>query len=212
MAKKTDKPQGQSDSYTHEYEAVQRPEVGVQAEFSGVREPKKYRYDSSLAPELCWDENAEREFAEWLLNLIAEAAEKGEANIFSTSQQWVGTDESFNSIGQCAARLKSLTQPFLNWTGKAERQQISVPTIPLFIHERHSTQAILKTLESYKASGTTMDLFGDPDLDIADKLDAYEHTGPWNNRLILGDSLQVMNSLLEYEGLGGQVKTRRIQP
>lgn len=212
MAKKTDKPQGQSDSYTHEYEAVQRPEVGVQAEFSGVREPKKYRYDSSLAPELCWDENAEREFAEWLLNLIAEAAEKGEANIFSTSQQWVGTDESFNSIGQCAARLKSLTQPFLNWTGKAERQQISVPTIPLFIHERHSTQAILKTLESYKASGTTMDLFGDPDLDIADKLDAYEHTGPWNNRLILGDSLQVMNSLLEYEGLGGQVKTIFIDP
>ena len=35
------------------------------------------------------------------------------------------------------------------------------------------------------------------DLDIADKLHAYEHKGPWTNRLILGDSLQVMNSLLE---------------
>ena len=35
---------------------------------------------------------------------------------------------------------------------------------------------------------------------------AYEHLNGWQNRLILGDSLQVMNSLLEYEGLGGQVQ------
>ncbi|MBB1492825.1 site-specific DNA-methyltransferase [Paracoccus sp. MC1854] len=57
-----------------------------------------------------------------------------------------------------------------------------------------------------------MDLFGDLDLDIADRLDAYEHKGPWTNRLILGDSLQVMNSLLEYEGLGGQVQTVYFDP
>ncbi|MCF6356151.1 MAG: site-specific DNA-methyltransferase, partial [Candidatus Polarisedimenticolaceae bacterium] len=164
------------------------------------------------APELCWNENAERWITDWLLNLIAEAADKGEQTVFAQSKQWQGTDEVFASIAECVARLKSLTQPFLNWTGKAERRQIAVPTIPLFIHERHSTQAILETLESYKAAGTTLDLFGDPDLDITDKLDAYEHKGPWTNRMVLGDSLQVMNSLLEYEGLGGQVQMIYMDP
>ncbi len=57
-----------------------------------------------------------------------------------------------------------------------------------------------------------MDLFGDAELDVADKLDAYEHKGPWTNRLILGDSLQVMNSLLEYEGMAGQVQMLYFDP
>lgn len=210
--KKPNTPPQQANTYTHSQEAVQRPDVGIQPEFTERKGAKKYRYDSSLAPELCWDENAEREMAEWLLNLIAEAAEKGEQAIFSEPQRWQGTDETFASIAECVARLRSLTQPFLNWTGKAERREIAVPTIPLFVHERHSTQAILETLDSYKAAGTNLDLFGDPQLDIADKLDAYEHKGPWTNRMVLGDSLQVMNSLLEYEGLGGQVQMIYMDP
>src|SRR5690606_32736042 len=188
------------------------PDVGVEAQFSHRKPPKTYRYDSSLAPELAWDENGERPFAEWLLNLVAEAAEKGEAKVFAEPQVWQGTEERFTSLSQCAARLRSLTKPFLNWAGKAERQQINVPTLPLFVHERHSTQAILETLKSHKARGQTLDLFGDLDLDIADRLDAYEHKGPWTNRLILGDSLQVMNSLLEYEGMGGQVQMIYFDP
>ncbi|WP_353429169.1 site-specific DNA-methyltransferase [Paracoccus denitrificans] len=195
-----------SAAYAHADEAVLRPDVGVEAQFSHRKPPKTYRYDSSLAPELAWDENGERPFAEWLLNLVAEAAEKGEATVFAEPQVWQGTEERFTSLSQCAARLRSLTKPFLNWAGKAERQQITVPTLPLFVHERHSTQAILETLKSHKARGQTLDLFGDLDLDIADRLDAYEHRGPWTNRLILGDSLQVMNSLTEYEGMGGQVQ------
>ena len=144
--------------------------------------------------------------------MIAEAAEKGESKVFAEPQVWQGTEERFTSLSQCAARLRSLTKPFLDWSGKAERQQVSVPTLPLFVHERHSTQAILETLQSHKARGTTLDLFGDIDLDIADKLDAYEHKGPWTNRLVLGDSLQVMNSLLEYEGMGGQVQMLYFDP
>jgi adenine-specific DNA-methyltransferase len=50
---------------------MQRPDTGVEAQFPNKKAPKTYRYDSSLAPELCWDENAERPFAEWLLNLVA---------------------------------------------------------------------------------------------------------------------------------------------
>ncbi|PTM75817.1 site-specific DNA-methyltransferase [Cereibacter johrii] len=201
-----------SGAYAHADQAVLRPDVGVEAQFSHRKPPKTYRYDSSLAPELAWDENGERPFAEWLLNLVADAAEKGEATVFAQPQVWKGTEERFTSLSQCAARLRSLTKPFLNWAGKAERQQISVPTLPLFVHERHSTSAILETLKSHKARGQTLDLFGDLDLDIADRLDAYEHKGPWTNRLILGDSLQVMNSLLVYEGLGGQVQMIYFDP
>ncbi|ARO88768.1 site-specific DNA-methyltransferase [Nitrosospira lacus] len=201
-----------SSAYKHSQQSVQRPDVGVEAQFQNKKVPKTYRYDSSLAPELCWDENAERSFAEWLLNLVAEVAEQGEGVVFAQPQMWEGTREKFASLSQCAARLRSLTKPFLNWAGKAERQQISVPTLPLFVHERHSTQAILETLKAHKATGTNLDLFGDAELDIADKLDAYQHTGPWTNRLVLGDSLQVMNSLLEYEGMGGQVQMIYFDP
>ncbi|MBN8997717.1 MAG: site-specific DNA-methyltransferase [Rhizobiales bacterium] len=198
--------------YKHNQESVQRPDVGVEAQFSNKKAPKTYRYDSSLAPELSWDESADRAFAEWLLGLIAEAAEKGEDTVFSVPQIWKGTEERFTSLTQCVSRLRSLTKPFLEWTGKAERQQVTVPTLPLFVHERHSTQAILETLKSHKALGTNLDLFGDTNLDVADKLDAYQHKGPWTNRLILGDSLQVMNSLLEYEGMGGQVQMIYFDP
>lgn len=198
--------------YKHGKEAVQRPDVGVEAQFSNKKQPKTYRHDSSLAPELVWDESGERDFAEWLLNLIAAATERGDGKQFSKSETWAGTGETFTSVAQCVSRLQSLTKPFLNWTGKAERQQVTVPTLPLFVHERHSTQAILDTLKAHKARGTNLDLFGDLDLDVADKLDAYQHKGPWTNRLILGDSLQVMNSLLEYEGMGGQVQMIYFDP
>jgi len=203
---------GQYGSYQHRNEAVLRPDVGIQDQFTKTRGPKRYRYDSSIAPELVWDESSEREFAEWLLELVARAAEEGDEDVFAKDQIWKGTGERFRSSRKCAARLNSLTQPFLNWAGKAERHQITVPTVPLFVHERHSTRAILEKLRSYRAIGQNLDLFGDPQMDIADKLDAYEHTGPWTNRMILGDSLQVMNSLLEYEGLGGQVQMIYIDP
>jgi adenine-specific DNA-methyltransferase len=202
----------ESSAYKHLQETVQRPDVGVEAQFPNKKAPKTYRYDSSLAPELCWDESGERPFAEWLLNLVTEAAEQGESVVFAKPQTWEGTQEQFTTLSQCAARLKSLTKPFLNWAGKAERQQISVPTLPLFVHERHSTHAILETLQSHRGAETQTNLFGDPQLDIADKLDAYQHKGPWTNRLVLGDSLQVMNSLLDYEGLGGQVQMIYFDP
>src|ERR1700723_733880 len=95
-------------NYKHPVEAVQRPDVGVEAQFPHKKAPQIYRYDSSLSPELCWDESADRAFAEWLLNLVAEAAEKGEGAVFPKPQVWQGTKERFSSIPQCTARLRSL--------------------------------------------------------------------------------------------------------
>ncbi len=70
-------PENEASAYQHEAEAVQRPDAGIEAQFSHHKPPKSYRYDSSLAPELSWDENADRSFAEWLINLAVEAASKG---------------------------------------------------------------------------------------------------------------------------------------
>ncbi|MBU1665654.1 MAG: site-specific DNA-methyltransferase [Gammaproteobacteria bacterium] len=200
-------------TYQHDAKAVQRPDVGLQQEFlKEKRPPKPYRYDSSLDPALAWDENPGREQAEWLLGLIERCAQEGEQQAFAEEQVSADGRMRVGSLQACVTMLKNLSQPFLNWSGKAERAEIKVPTLPLFVHERHSTKAIIDGLQSHKAKGTTLDLFGDPQLDLTDKLRAYEHKGPWVNRMILGDSLVVINSLLEYEGLGGQVQMIYMDP
>lgn len=202
----------QAADYQHGQQATQRPDVGVQDQFTARKPPKRYRYDSSLDPALSWDENRDRELAEWLIGLVQRCAVEGEAAVFAQPQAWAGGGVQVQSLKAAANLLQALSKPFLNWAGKAERHQIDVPTVPLFVHERHSTKAILDGIRHRKARGTTLDLFGDEQLDVTDKLDAYEHKGPWRNRMVLGDSLQVMNSLLEFEGLGGQVQMIYMDP
>ena len=114
-------------------------------------------------------------------------------------------------------RLIALGKPFLNWAGKAERLSFDVPTLPLFVHERLSTKAIIKTLTGHKKAkeiqGSFFDLFADPQHSITDQiLKAYEYQDPWVNRMVLGDALVVMNSLLHYESLGGQVQMIYMDP
>jgi len=198
--------------YQHVQQAVQRPDVGVQDQFTAKKPNRLYCYDSSLDPAMSWDENRERELGEWLISLVGRCAVEGEATVFAAPQVWRGGGVQVQSLKAAADLLQSLSEPFLNWAGKAERHQLSVPTTPLFVHERHSTKAILDGIKHRKAKGTNLDLFGDPQLDVTDRLDAYEHKGPWQNRMVLGDSLQVMNSMLEFEGLGGQVQMVYIDP
>ncbi len=111
----------------------------------------------------------------------------------------------------------ALGDPFLNWAGKAERLSFDVPTLPLFVHERLSTKAIIETLTGHRrvkeAQRALFDLYGDPEHSVTDQvLKAYEHRDKWVNRLVLGDSLVVMNSLLHYENLGGQVQMIYMDP
>ncbi len=102
--------------------------------------------------------------------------------------------------------------PQLIWAGKAERTSFEVPTLPLFVHERLSTKAILETLKGHKFVNQ-LDLFADPQHSITDQiLKAYEHKDRWVNRLILGDSRVVMNSLLHFENLAGQVQMIYMEP
>jgi adenine-specific DNA-methyltransferase len=201
-----------TEQYRHANEAVQRPDVGVQDQFQAKKPPRTYRYDSSLDPALSWDEQRERDLGEWLLGLIERAAKDGWERVFAEAQEWKGGGIRVTSTADAVRVLKEISKPFLNWAGKAERHQINVPTVPLFVHERHSTKAILDGIRHRKARGLSLDLFGDPNMDIRDQLEAYEHKGPWQNRMILGDSLQVMNSMLEYEGIGAQVQTIYMDP
>ena len=174
-----------------------RPEVGTQAQFKKKKPPKTYHYDSSLSPELIWDaKNPAREQGEALIKQILDAEKLEEAKA-------------------AASNLKALSKPFLNWTGKGERLSFDVPTLPLFIHERLSTKAIIETLAGHKTDKqlNMYDLYGDPQHSITDQvLKAYEYPDQWVNRMILGDSMVVMNSLQHYEGLGGQVQMIYMDP
>lgn len=198
MARRRGTPsQKRAETYQHpEADSAMRPEVGTQAQFKKKKAPKTYRYDSSLSPALDWDTNPAREQGEELIARILDA-------------------ESIEDAKAAAAELRALGKPFLDWAGKAERLSFDVPTLPLFVHERLSTKAILETLKRHKKDQQVdfFDLFGDPQHSIADQvLKAYEYRDEWVNRMILGDSLVVMNSLLHYEGLGGQVQMIYIDP
>ncbi len=201
--------------YRHpEAETLLRPEVGTQAQFRKKKPPVTYRYDSSLSPAMDWDgQNQAREQGEAAIRTIrklditpievAETVEEAKKAARATVSQ----------AKDAADRLKRLGAPFLNWAGKAERFSFDVPTLPLFVHERLSTKAIIETLKSHEKRSTQadmFDLFGDPRRSVVDQvLKAYEYKDKWVNRLILGDSLVVMNSLLNYEGLGVEDKRAR---
>jgi adenine-specific DNA-methyltransferase len=201
-----------AETYTHEEEALLRPEVGTQAQFRKRQAPKAYRYDSSLSPALDWDgQNSARELGEWLLVMIEEASALPPPHRFDSPRRF--GEIEVGGLQDSVDQLKALSRAFLDWAGKAERLSFDVPTLPLFVHERLSTKAILQTLTGHaRDRQMEMQLFADPQLSLAQQLEAYEHKGGWVNRMILGDSLVVMNSLLEYEGLGGQVQMIYIDP
>jgi adenine-specific DNA-methyltransferase len=114
-----------------------------------------------------------------------------------------------SQIASAESRLRRISGPFLNWSGKAERLSFDVPTLPLFVHERLSTEAIIETLKGHKSDKQEdffREIYGDPHHSVTDQvLRADEYRDNWGNRVMLGDSLVAMNSLLHYEGLGGQV-------
>jgi adenine-specific DNA-methyltransferase len=197
-----------------------RPDVGTQPQFRKKKPPVTYRYDSSLSPAVDWDgQNPARELGEWLLGLIERAAVLPEPHAFDRPQEFKAADgtvlATVRTLNEAVEHLRRLSRPFLDWTGRAERLSFDVPTLPLFVHERLSTKAIVETLSGHRRDKqqSMFELFGDPQHSITDQvLRAYEYQDEWVNRLVLGDSLVVMNSLLHYEGLGGQVQMIYMDP
>nr|MBA2632854.1 site-specific DNA-methyltransferase [Chloroflexota bacterium] len=99
--------------------------------------------------------------------------------------------------------------PQLVWAGKAEHTSFEVDTVSLHIHERVSTEAMLRAVRREDVQRT---LFADPQLSPGQELDFYQHQTEWANRLILGDSLLVMNSLIRREGMAGKLQCIYVDP
>jgi hypothetical protein len=111
--------------------------------------------------------------------------------------------------------------PQLVWKGKDEQDwsDLVVPAPPLYIQEKIHPKVLIDDLQhrseaNIKAAEAQIDLFasfnGLPS--EAAKTEFYQHGAHWANRMILGDSLQVMASLAEREGLKGRVQCIYIDP
>jgi len=120
--------------------------------------------------------------------------------------------------------------PQLVWKGKDEqdRADLAVPVVPVYIQEKIHPQAIINDLlrqaaprirkDEKRAQAKQIDLIdlfsdfnGLPE-EFDQRVDFYHHEGNWSNRMILGDSLLVMTSLAEKEGLKGKVQMVYIDP
>ncbi len=106
--------------------------------------------------------------------------------------------------------------PYLSWAGKAEGLSFEVQNVSLHIHERIDPKRVIKQFlkEEEQLQEKQLSLFqqpiNEPPLNRA--IDFYSHDQDWTNRLIAGDSLLVMNSLLHKENMAGKVQMIYIDP
>ena len=89
--------------------------------------------------------------------------------------------------------------PRLTWAGKAEHTSFEVPTVSLHVHERIDPKTIVEAVRRKNGAPVQGSLFESPGENppLREAIDFYQHAHAWSNRLIAGDSLLVMNSLLE---------------
>lgn len=105
--------------------------------------------------------------------------------------------------------------PTLSWSGKVENLSFDVDTISLHIHERIDPKRVIKQiLKKTDNEPSQPSLFEDQSekLSIDKEFDFYAHSKNWSNRLVAGDSLLVMNSLLEKENMAGKIQMIYIDP
>ncbi|MBP9763087.1 site-specific DNA-methyltransferase, partial [Patescibacteria group bacterium] len=104
--------------------------------------------------------------------------------------------------------------PYLSWAGKAEGNQFEVPTVSLHVHERVDPRRIVKSFMREQSGARQQSLFesAENQLPLNKAIEFYSHDQDWSNRLIAGDSLLVMNSLLQKEGMAGKIQMVYIDP
>ena len=135
-------------------------------------------------------------------------------------------DDDRSPIEVAYARRNRDLDPQLVWRGKDEQDlsDLVVQAPPLYIQEKVHPKVLIDDLrrrseqavkdDAIAENGYQTDLFADFNglPEGADRTDFYEHDANWSNRMILGDSLQVMASLAEREGLRGKVQCIYIDP
>jgi len=152
----------------------------------------KYYYSPHLSAKYRFDETGETDKLLNLRNKMVKAL----------------TEEEVNLLDSTIASH----QPWLEWANKREQELnrfFEVDPVALHIHERISTQAILSIA---KREDPQRDLFANSSLPYHEQVKFYCHDIDWTNRLILGDSLQVMSSLSKRESLAGKVQMVYMDP
>ncbi|MHB8853525.1 MAG: site-specific DNA-methyltransferase [Ignavibacteriaceae bacterium] len=125
------------------------------------------------------------------------------------------TPETDNNESKKTYQYDPHLDPQLTWAGKAERLSFDVDTVSLHVHERIDPRSIIETVRKKNGSNyEQLSLFNSKEENppLREAIEFYKHRHNWSNRLIAGDSLLVMNSLIEKEGLAGQVQMIYIDP
>ena len=111
--------------------------------------------------------------------------------------------------------------PQLQWSGKVEKNELEIDTVSLHVHERIDPKTLIEKLKTKSESAVPqssgqleLNFFDNPGYEkpLNKALQFYKHEQDWSNRLIAGDSLLVMNSLLEKEGMAGKIQTIFMDP
>jgi adenine-specific DNA-methyltransferase len=105
--------------------------------------------------------------------------------------------------------------PTLQWAGKTERTSFDISTVSLHVHERIDPRSIIEAVRKKNGEDFVQgSLFSmlEENPPLREAIEFYKHKHNWSNRLIAGDSLLVMNSLLEKEGMAGKVQMAYIDP
>lgn len=177
--------------FRHDATRKNIPAAGLAAQAKVRETPRSaYAYDPHLPPVLRFDPSGA---ADALPELIQAATKRPL------------TDEEARLV---AGALRH-REPWLEWAGKQEQKGFVTDPVALHIHERVSAQAILKVA---KREDVQRDLFADPQQPYREAVQFYQHDVDWANRLILGDSLQVMASLAKREDLAGKVQMIYLDP
>ncbi len=167
------------------------PPAGLEARGEIAREKRiKWAYNPHLAPALRFDATGKAD----AISELIEAAGKRKLE----PEEMKRLQEAFRNH-----------EPWLEWAGKREQQWCVADPVALHIHERISTQAILKVA---RREDIQRDLFADPEHEYRQAVQFYKHPMDWTNRMILGDSLSVMASLARREALAGKVQMIYMDP
>jgi adenine-specific DNA-methyltransferase len=167
------------------------PPAGLEARGEIAREKRiKWAYNPHLAPALRFDGTGKSDD----IAALIDAAGKRKLE----PEEMKRLQEAFRNH-----------EPWLEWAGKREQQWCVADPVALHIHERISTQAILKVA---RREDIQRDLFADPEHEYREAVQFYKHPMDWTNRMILGDSLSVMASLARREALAGKVQMIYMDP
>jgi adenine-specific DNA-methyltransferase len=184
-------------SHTHATSARLNIPEATEAKARLPRDKKPtYRYSPHLTPKLQFDPTGSWDRVTALIEkaIAGETLTADEAAILRAAVQQGG-------------------QPWLEWAAKQEQEgrgSFNVDNVILHVHERVSAKAIIAAVQ--REESETQDLFARPKLHREQSLQYYRHNVDWANRLILGDSLQVMSSLAVRENLAGKVQMIYIDP